>query len=135
MRCELAWGGPARRSLAYLRLAAAVASALGTARRRSLEYLRLAAAVASALGTARRRSREYLRASHRGASLLGNGPAQRSWLQHDPTDHAPMGQIVQRLVYRAQRAQVQRYLGQLHALRQRDQFAQFVQPGYIGAGD
>ena len=58
------------RSLAYLRLKAAGASALGAARRRRLEYLRLAAAVASALGAARRLL-EYLRLAAAGASALG----------------------------------------------------------------
>jgi|GEM_PF-2549268 len=65
------------RSLAYLRLTAAGASALGAARRRRLAYLRLTAAGVSALGAARRRRLAYLRLTAAGVSALGAARRRR----------------------------------------------------------
>ena len=83
------------RSLAYLRLTAAGASALGAARRRRLAYLRLTAAGASALGAARRRScpprsglRPLLRLYFAAPAAHRHGTA---FTRHEPTSPGGSG--------------------------------------------
>ncbi len=69
----------------------------------------------------------------RGPARRASGSAsprtrRSSGLQHDPTKHAPGGEVLERAVDLGQRTQRQRDLGQRHPLRQRDQLAQFVEP-------